>query len=107
MKRVEFTPEQQEMLKSSYIICNEKMIKIVKGRTDEVTSENLRLYAFDYNGDLYELTVEDFRYYDEDSGDFDYAYNEEKDYVECDETPEEVREIMDAAINARKGEVAE
>lgn len=104
MKKVDLTPEQQEMLKSSYIIFNEEMIKIVNGSTDEVTSENLRVYVFDDNGDLYELTVEDFRYYDEDRGDYDYAYNGDKGYVEYDETPEEVCKIIDAAIEARRSE---
>lgn len=99
MKDAVFTPEQKEKFQGCYLISEGRMAPI--GDPIGLTVENFKAFWINDNNILQELNAEDFRWYDPEAGDFDFAFNDDDEYVERDNMPDEVVEFLDALIDEK------
>ena len=104
MKQIILTPEQKEIFKNCYIINEEFNSMKAIGNVEELTAENFKAFWLVDECNFQELTVEDFEWYNPENDDYDFKVDEEKEtlvWVDREEIPEEVRELLDAEIKKR------
>ena len=101
MKKVNFTPEQEKVLKNYYLITENGMTRL--GDSSELTRESLRILWLNEKIELYELTAEDFQYYDLEEGDRDFTLRTPELYIILrKDIPNEVLKILDEVLNKGK-----
>ena len=103
MKKLDLTPRQVQKLINGYYIKLEagEMYPITEeGNHFALTRENFNAYVF-FEGNLYELTVDDFEYRHPVFENNDFQIKELYDYVFRADMPDEVVALLDQVINER------
>lgn len=99
------TPEQQEAIKSCYVVVENTMYTISE-EPAELTAENFKILLVRPEEGVMVVTIEDIEFYDPDNGDYDYRIlmgdEKDDDYVSRDSVPEKVAEFLDEELKKRE-----
>lgn len=99
------TPEQQETIKSCYVVVENTMYTISE-EPAELTAENFKILLVRPEEGVMVVTIEDLKFYDPDNDDYDYRIvmedKEECDYVCRDSVPEKVADFLDEELKKRE-----
>lgn len=99
------TPEQQEAIKSCYVVVENTMYTISE-EPAELTAENFKILLVRPEEGVMVVTIKDLKFYDPDNGDYDYRIEigneEECDYVSRDSVPEKVADFLDEELKKRE-----
>ena len=103
MKKVVLTPEMKEKLAGCYIILRAENRIVRLGDEVQLTPENFKAYVADDEDVWQELTVDDFTWYNEDGSDKELQYQLDcyNEYLERENTPQEVKELLHPIIEKR------
>lgn len=96
------TPEQKELFKNWYVWYEDGLSKLVYNESDELTPENFRvLYITEKSIEkgCEVATVDDIKFYEPETKDFDFYIGGDNGFFYRDEAPEEVVEFLDRVLN--------